>query len=32
MLIFTVFLLVMVAVALGATDRIRWKAAVTAGA
>jgi peptidoglycan/LPS O-acetylase OafA/YrhL len=30
--IFTVFLLVMVAVALGATDRIRWKWLVTAGA
>ena len=28
----TVFLLVMVAVALGATDRIRWKWLVTAGA
>ncbi|WTT98344.1 acyltransferase [Streptomyces sp. NBC_00076] len=31
-LIFTVFLVVMVAVALGATDRIRWKWLVTAGA
>ena len=31
-LIFTVFLLVMVAVALGATDRVRWKWLVTAGA
>ncbi|MCM2578349.1 acyltransferase family protein [Streptomyces meridianus] len=30
-LIFTVFLLVMVAVALGFTDRIRWKGLVTAG-
>lgn len=30
-LIFTVFLLVMVAVALGLTDRIRWKWLVTAG-
>ncbi|WP_424883253.1 acyltransferase family protein [Streptomyces sp. SLBN-8D4] len=30
--IFTAFLLVMVAVALGATDRIRWKWLVTAGA
>ncbi|MFJ1973141.1 acyltransferase family protein [Streptomyces sp. NPDC087903] len=30
-LIFTVFLLVMVAVALGATDRVRWKWLVTAG-
>ena len=30
-LIFTVFLLVMVAVALGYTDRIRWKWLVTAG-
>ncbi|MFF7071401.1 acyltransferase family protein [Streptomyces pseudovenezuelae] len=30
--IFTVFLLVMVAVALGATDRVRWKWLVTAGA
>ncbi|GCB46788.1 acyltransferase [Streptomyces sp. NL15-2K] len=30
--IFTVFLLVMVAIALGATDRIRWKWLVTAGA
>ncbi|NEA99997.1 acyltransferase [Streptomyces sp. SID13726] len=30
--IFTVFLLVMVAVALGATDRIQWKWLVTAGA
>ncbi len=30
-LIFTVFLLVMVAVALGLTDRIRWKGLVTAG-
>ncbi|MEU1800074.1 acyltransferase [Streptomyces sp. NPDC019937] len=30
-LIFTVFLLVMVAVALGFTDRIRWKWLVTAG-
>ena len=30
--IFTVFLLVMVAVARGATDRIRWKWLVTAGA
>lgn len=31
-LIFTVFLLVMVAVSLGHTDRIRWKWLVTAGA
>ncbi|WP_373464546.1 acyltransferase family protein [Streptomyces sp. V4I2] len=31
-LIFTVFLLAMVAVALGATDRVRWKWLVTAGA
>jgi peptidoglycan/LPS O-acetylase OafA/YrhL len=31
-LIFTVFLLAMVAIALGATDRIRWKWLVTAGA
>ncbi|MFI1359658.1 acyltransferase family protein [Streptomyces sp. NPDC020898] len=31
-LIFTVFLLVMVAIALGYTDRIRWKWLVTAGA
>ncbi|AXG79499.1 acyltransferase family protein [Streptomyces paludis] len=31
-LIFTVFLLTMVAIALGATDRIRWKWLVTAGA
>ncbi|MFJ6570488.1 acyltransferase family protein [Streptomyces sp. NPDC091292] len=31
-LIFTVFLLVMVAIALGFTDRIRWKWLVTAGA
>ncbi|MEV0639306.1 acyltransferase [Streptomyces sp. NPDC050619] len=31
-LIFTVFLLVMVGVALGLTDRIRWKWLVTAGA
>lgn len=31
-LIFTVFLLVMVAVSLGYTDRIRWKWLVTAGA
>jgi peptidoglycan/LPS O-acetylase OafA/YrhL len=31
-LIFTVFLLVMVAVALGATDRVRWRWLVTAGA
>jgi len=30
--IFTVFLLAMVAIALGATDRIRWKWLVTAGA
>jgi len=30
-LIFTVFLLVMVAVALGYTDRVRWKWLVTAG-
>ncbi|MGW3951643.1 acyltransferase family protein [Streptomyces sp. NPDC004752] len=30
-LIFTVFLLIMVAVALGLTDRIRWKWLVTAG-
>ncbi|MER6526488.1 acyltransferase [Streptomyces sp. NPDC001508] len=30
-LIFTVFMLVMVAVALGLTDRIRWKWLVTAG-
>ncbi|MFE2040038.1 acyltransferase family protein [Streptomyces sp. NPDC059477] len=30
-LIFTVFLLVMVAIALGRTDRIRWKWLVTAG-
>jgi peptidoglycan/LPS O-acetylase OafA/YrhL len=30
--IYTVFLLVMVAVALGATDRIRWRWLVTAGA
>ncbi|MER5214997.1 acyltransferase [Streptomyces sp. NPDC002838] len=30
--IFTVFLLVMVAIALGATDRVRWKWLVTAGA
>lgn len=30
--IFTVFLLVMVAIALGATDRIRWRWLVTAGA
>ncbi|MFB7500476.1 acyltransferase family protein [Streptomyces sp. NPDC056161] len=30
-LIFTVFMLVMVAVALGATDRIRWKWLITAG-
>ncbi|MET7451099.1 acyltransferase [Streptomyces sp. NPDC005574] len=30
-LIFTVFLLVMVAVALGATDRVRWRWLVTAG-
>ncbi|MEU6255179.1 acyltransferase [Streptomyces sp. NPDC047043] len=29
--IFTVFLLVMVAIALGATDRIRWRWLVTAG-
>ncbi|MGW2523221.1 acyltransferase family protein [Streptomyces sp. NPDC001617] len=29
--IFTVFLLVMVAIALGATDRVRWKWLVTAG-
>ena len=29
---FTVFLLAMVAVALGATDRVRWKWLVTAGA
>ena len=32
MAIFTVFLLFMVAVALGHTDRIRWKWLVTAGA
>lgn len=32
MLIFTAFLLFMVAVALGYTDRIRWKWLVTAGA
>jgi peptidoglycan/LPS O-acetylase OafA/YrhL len=31
-LIFTGFLLVMVAIALGATDRIRWKWLITAGA
>jgi peptidoglycan/LPS O-acetylase OafA/YrhL len=31
LLIFTVFLLVMVAIALGATDRVRWKWLVTAG-
>ncbi|MFC8514276.1 acyltransferase family protein [Streptomyces sp. NPDC057257] len=31
-LIFTAFLLAMVAIALGATDRIRWKWLVTAGA
>ncbi|MFI5677767.1 acyltransferase family protein [Streptomyces cellulosae] len=31
-LIYTVFLLAMVAIALGATDRIRWKWLVTAGA
>lgn len=31
-LIFTVFLLAMVAIALGATDRIRWRWLVTAGA
>ncbi|MEU9283949.1 acyltransferase [Streptomyces sp. NPDC048275] len=31
-LIFTVFLLVMVAIAVGLTDRIRWKWLVTAGA
>ncbi len=31
-LIFTVFLLVMVAVSLGYTDRVRWKWLVTAGA
>ncbi|WP_329338038.1 acyltransferase [Streptomyces sp. NBC_01352] len=31
-LIFTVFLLAMVAIALGATDRVRWKWLVTAGA
>ncbi|MBO4253034.1 acyltransferase family protein [Streptomyces griseorubiginosus] len=31
LLIYTVFLLVMVAIALGATDRIRWKWLVTAG-
>ncbi|MGI5457072.1 acyltransferase family protein [Streptomyces sp. CA-249302] len=31
-LIFTVFLLVMVAIALGATDRVRWRWLVTAGA
>ncbi|MGW3289291.1 acyltransferase family protein [Streptomyces sp. NPDC001002] len=30
--IFTVFLLIMVAIALGATDRIQWKWLVTAGA
>ncbi|MEU0069613.1 acyltransferase [Streptomyces sp. NPDC006332] len=30
--IFTVFLLAMVAIALGATDRVRWKWLVTAGA
>ncbi|MFC3578492.1 acyltransferase family protein [Streptomyces yaanensis] len=30
-LIFTVFLLVMVAIALGLTDRVRWKWLVTAG-
>lgn len=30
--IFTVFVLVMVAIALGATDRVRWKWLVTAGA
>ncbi|MFJ4783213.1 acyltransferase family protein [Streptomyces sp. NPDC088794] len=30
--IFTVFLLVMVAIALGATDRVQWKWLVTAGA
>lgn len=31
MVIFTVFLLAMVAIALGATDRVRWKWLVTAG-
>ena len=31
MLVFTVFLLVMVAVALGWTDRVRWRWLVTAG-
>ncbi|WP_078631793.1 acyltransferase family protein [Streptomyces resistomycificus] len=31
-LVFTVFLLAMVAIALGATDRVRWKWLVTAGA
>jgi peptidoglycan/LPS O-acetylase OafA/YrhL len=31
LLIYTVFLLVMVAIALGATDRVRWKWLVTAG-
>ncbi|MFF4798079.1 acyltransferase family protein [Streptomyces sp. NPDC001351] len=31
MVIYTVFLLVMVAIALGATDRVRWKWLVTAG-
>ncbi|MCD9876220.1 acyltransferase family protein [Streptomyces guryensis] len=31
MAIYTVFLLVMVAIALGATDRVRWKWLVTAG-
>ncbi|MFC8430251.1 acyltransferase family protein [Streptomyces sp. NPDC057253] len=31
-LIFTVFLLAMVAIALGATDRVRWRWLVTAGA
>ncbi|MFF4506404.1 acyltransferase family protein [Streptomyces sp. NPDC001401] len=31
MVIYTVFLLVMAAIALGATDRIRWKWLVTAG-
>ncbi|MFF5566737.1 acyltransferase family protein [Streptomyces sp. NPDC012623] len=31
-LVFTVFLLVMVAIALGATDRVQWRWLVTAGA
>lgn len=31
-LIYTVFLLIMVAIALGATDRVQWKWLVTAGA